>query len=200
MSSTGAVILAAGGSTRFGQPKQLLTLDGETLVRRAARVAWGAGCEPVIVIAGREVESIRQDLAGLKAELYQHPGWNCGLGSSVRAGVRRVLEITPAAHSILMMAADQPLAGSDLLANLMVTHRRLRCVAVASAYAGTIGVPALFDRTVFPELLALRDEEGAKALLLKLHEQIATVDFPEGAIDIDTPEDWEAFSKMKSGS
>ncbi len=192
MEAIGAVILAAGGSTRLGQPKQLLTHHGETLVRHAASAALAAGCLPTVIVTGEEHVQIAKELTGLDVQMRHHPHWERGIGSSIRAGVEQALLHQPALDALLIMVCDQPFVSVDLLVALIAARAKAGSKAAACTYAGTIGVPALFDRALFPALAGLSDEQGAKAILCAMEGEIARVEFPAGAIDIDTPADSRA--------
>jgi molybdenum cofactor cytidylyltransferase len=184
-----AVILAAGGSSRFGQPKQLLTYRGETLVRRAVRAAKEAGCAPVVVIVGESGPAIRPELQETTALMIENPEWQRGLGTSVRRGTQFVIESAPDIDALALMVCDQPLVESSTIAGLVAEQEKTRKPIVASSYSDTLGVPALFDRSCFAALLALPDDSGAKSVIEARPDDVASVSFEAGAIDIDTPAD-----------
>ncbi len=192
MEAIGAVILAAGGSTRLGQPKQLLTHHGETLIRRAACAALGAGCRPTVIVAGNEHEQISKELTGLDVQVRHHPHWERGIGSSIRAGVEEALLHQPPLDALLIIVCDQPFVSADLLLALISARAKAGTKVAACTYSGTIGVPALFDRALFAALASLSDEQGAKAILSAIADDIARVEFTSGAIDIDTLADSRA--------
>ena len=192
MEAVGAVILAAGGSTRLGQPKQLLRHQSESLIRRAALAALAAGCLPTVIVTGKEHEQIANELTGLHVRVRHHPHWERGIGSSIRAGVEEALALQPALNALLIMVCDQPFVSADLLVALISARAKAGTKAAACTYADTIGVPALFDRVLFSALAGLSDQQGAKALLSAMDWEIARVEFPAGAIDIDTPADSRA--------
>jgi molybdenum cofactor cytidylyltransferase len=191
MLKVGAVILAAGGSSRFGEPKQLLTFHGETLVRRAMRVATEAGCSPVVVVVGESGPAIREELRETSAVVVENPKWQRGLGTSIRTGVDYLSDSTDA---VVLLTCDQPLLDSTIVADLIAQHERTGKPIVASRYANTLGVPALFDRSCFAALLSLPDDSGAKSLIAARSDEVASVPFEEGAIDIDTREDFQRLT------
>ena len=182
----GALLLAAGGSIRFGQPKQLLPYRGQSLVRRATAAALGADCHPVAVVVGREGGEIAQALQGLAVDLLPNESWRRGIGSSIRLGVEALADCS----AIAILACDQPHLSPELIRQLRAVHERTGKPIVAAAYAATLGVPALFARNYFPALLALPDAQGAKAIIAAHAKDVASVGFPGGAVDIDTPEDY----------
>ncbi|CAN5579238.1 nucleotidyltransferase family protein [soil metagenome] len=183
----GAVVLAAGGSTRLGQPKQLLAHEGQALVRRTANAAIEAGCDPIVVVVGAEREKVATALRDLTATIVPNDNWPRGVGTSIRAGVARLQE----SDAVILLVCDQPKVEADLLRQLVARQQETGQPMIASSYAGTLGVPALFTRACYGRLLALDDETGAKALLLARPAEVASVPFEAGALDIDTPEDLE---------
>ncbi|MGL4555380.1 MAG: nucleotidyltransferase family protein [Gemmataceae bacterium] len=190
-----AVLLAAGASRRMGSPKQLLRYRGQSLLRQAALSALVAGCRPLIVVLGYEAGRMKEELAGLDATAVVNEGWERGIGTSVRAGIAAV----PAeAEAALIALADQPMVGATVLATLVSRYERNRPEAVGCEYGGTLGVPALFARRLFPALLALGDEEGAKRVLGEA--AAARVPFPEAGVDIDTPEDYRNLGRGEPGA
>jgi molybdenum cofactor cytidylyltransferase len=190
MRKIGAIILAAGGSSRFGQPKQLLPFRGKTLVRTVVDAAREAGCWPVVVVIGNNGEKIHRELAHANVIEVQNANWQRGIGSSIRIGVRALTNHQPDVDAILLLVCDQPAVNAVLVEGLIATYRATKKEIVASSYADTIGVPALFNRGLFEELLSLDEECGAKSIILQDPERVAQFTFPEGAIDIDTWGDW----------
>ncbi|MEO5718245.1 MAG: nucleotidyltransferase family protein [Chthoniobacterales bacterium] len=185
----GAVILAAGSSSRLGQPKQLLQYEGRILVRRAAEAAFAAGCDPVAVVVGAEREKVAAALRDLAVLIVPNEDWAHGIGTSIRAGVARLREN----DAVLLLVCDQLFLSADLLRRLIDDQQKTQKPIAASAYAGTVGVPSLFTRACFAQLLSLGEEEGAKTLLTSPPNEVAQIDFPLGAIDIDTPGDFRAL-------
>ena len=178
--STAAVILAAGAGRRMGGPKALLVVEGETLLRRAARTALAVGCAPVVVVVG-PWDSELEDLGVL---VVPNPEADEGMASSIRAGVAALPERIEA---VLILAVDQPAVDAGLLSNLLEASRHAGGRPAACAYADTLGIPAVFPASLLPELLELRGDRGAKAILLR--EGAIALPFPEGAQDLDRPED-----------
>jgi molybdenum cofactor cytidylyltransferase len=191
---TGAVILAAGGSSRFGQPKQLLQFRGKTLVRTIINAACEAGCSPVVVVIGSNGEKVHPELANANVMEVRNANWQRGIGSSIRSGVQALTSHAPDVEAILLLVCDQPAVSAPFIERLIATREATKKDIVASSYADTVGVPAVFNRFLFKELLALGDESGAKSIILQNPERVAQFAFPEGAIDIDTLQDWEKFN------
>jgi molybdenum cofactor cytidylyltransferase len=221
MRNVAAVVLAAGGSSRLGQPKQLLTFRGESLIRRAVRAAAEAGCAPILVVVGETREAIERSLdirdshissssgeervalpsaqpsaspstvgpaADRKVTVIENAEWRAGIGTSIRRGLERLPEHVDAA---VLLTCDQPFLEAAIVRQLIATHEETEKPIVASSYANTVGVPALFDRSCFEALLTLPDTVGAKAFIQSRRGEVASIPFARGEIDIDTPEDLE---------
>lgn len=190
MPDVGAIILAAGGSGRFGRPKQLLAFRGESLVRRAVRAATEACGAGVVVVAGDVRALLEAELRESAATVVENPEWRRGLGTSIRCGLRHLIASTPELDAVVLLACDQPFVEASTIAALVAEQKKSGKAIVASSYANTLGIPALFDHSCFAELLALSDGSGAKALIESQPDRVGQIDFEQGAIDIDTPADF----------
>lgn len=187
----GAVILAAGGSARLGFPKQLIQYRGKTFVRHVIDVAQGIPCHPVVLVVGSRAEEVSREAQGTSCSVVSNPDWQEGLGTSVRAGVRAALKLEPTLRALFLLVCDQYAVNQSLLRALVETQVKNKNTIVAAEYSGTIGVPAIFDRSCFAELLALPDNSGAKSMILKDPNRVGSVSFPAGASDVDSPDDIE---------
>jgi molybdenum cofactor cytidylyltransferase len=188
MRNIGAVVLAAGGSSRLGQPKQLLSFRGETLIRRAVRAAADAGCDPVVVVVGETGEAIQAELQSTSAMVIENLHWQEGPGTSIRCGVN---QLSDSADAVVLLVCDQPFVEASIVKKLIDALETSGKPIVASRYANTLGVPALFARSKFEALLALPAAAGAKRLITTQPDDVASIHFDEGAIDVDTAEDFE---------
>ncbi len=179
MSEVAAIILAAGSSRRLGEAKQMVRLGGETLLQRAVRVADEAGLEPIYVVVSREqmMEFGVTSLANCSALINERA--KEGMASSIRVGVRQALEI--GVTGIVVLACDQPAVTPGHLRKLLVAEEQV----LASSYAGRRGVPAYFPARIFPELMAVQGDAGARSLL----QGVQCVELANGEFDVDTPED-----------
>jgi molybdenum cofactor cytidylyltransferase len=180
------VVLAAGASTRFGSPKQLVRLNGRPLLHLAVSRAVEVAGQAVTVVLGANAADLAPLLRHTPAALIVNRDWSEGMGSSVRAGIARVPATADAA---LLMLADQPAVTAEDLRRLVGTWRRQPQCIVAAYYDGVTGVPAIFPREDFTALAALRGDAGARTLLKRSGERVVRVPLPAAAIDIDTPED-----------
>ena len=194
MQKIGAVILAAGESSRFGRPKQLVQFRGKSLVRRVVDAAKDANCSAIVVVLGSRREQIERELKETDAIVAENEDWRRGIGSSIRVGVESAVNQAPDIEAIVLLTCDQPFIKTDTIECLIAMREKTKKAIVASSYSETLGVPALFDRSCFQELLALDDETGAKAIILSNRERVAELLFPEGKIDIDTAPDYEKLT------
>jgi molybdenum cofactor cytidylyltransferase len=184
-----ALILAAGSSSRMGKPKQFLKIDGETLIRKTVNAALGAGPNETVIVAGLDHELIKNELHGLSLRVIVNPHSEMGMGSSLKFGVDFVMKTFSNFQAVVLMVCDQPLLTSTHLEKMISEHRVTKRPIVASYYSGRNGVPALFHRSMFEKLLTIKDQQGAKNIIEQNLSLVKSVDFPEGAIDLDTPED-----------
>jgi molybdenum cofactor cytidylyltransferase len=192
--SCAAVILAAGASRRLGQAKQLLAIAGEPLLRRAVRIADEVGCQPIIVVLGFEAHRMHTAFDGFRVIVAMNEDWRAGMGSSMRSGVQTALQISPPPDDILLMVCDQVRLGADVLRQLLHLHGLARCPITAARYGGRLGVPAVFSSIFFPDLADVSGDQGARGILERNAARVGVVDFLEGALDLDTPEDLERSS------
>ena len=192
----GVILLAAGGSSRMGSPKQLLRYRGQTLIRRAAEAAVASKCDQVVVVIGSEASQMRRELEDLPVSVVENQNWQTGMSSSIRAGLDDLRQYD--LDGVLIMLCDQPFVTAGILNDLITTHRQTGKPIVASSYETTKGVPAFFSRELFTELTSLSADEGARRLIVKHPELVTTIDFPKGAIDIDTPHDTKKLSHKKA--
>ncbi|WP_201313436.1 nucleotidyltransferase family protein [Dyella sp. EPa41] len=195
--SVGAVLLAAGAASRFGSPKQLLVIDGEPMVRRAARAALAAGLSPVIVVTGAHHGAVAASLDGLDVHQVEHGDWASGMGGSLAAGVRTLLEQAPAVASLMVLLADQPSLGAAELTGMLQAHARHPERILAARHGAQLGPPCLFPRSWAGELATLRGAHGARSLLEKYAGRVDAHDLPAAAFDIDTPADHAAWLALR---
>ena len=180
-----ALVLAAGAAERHGSPKQLATLDGETWICRSARLALEAGCAPVRVVTGAHAERVADALSDVEGvETVHHTGWEAGMGSSIAAGIQTFYS-EPSVRAAVLLTCDQVELTAEIVRSVCDAFDRAPCRMVACAYAGTVGIPALFERGWFRRLGALTGDRGAKSLLLERPELRIDIDWPQGAHDRD---------------
>jgi molybdenum cofactor cytidylyltransferase len=192
----GIVILAAGSSTRLGQPKQLLIFEGSSLIKRVAKIALEVSCK-VIVVTGFQSKKVQAELSGLPLIVVQNDFFGEGIASSIRVGVGALIENFKSLTGVIFLVCDQPYLSQNVLTELIQSAHETGKGIIASAYGETIGIPVLFHKSFFERLLNLKGDMGAKKLIQENLTDMATIDFREGDVDIDTIEDYEAVVGKK---
>ena len=184
--SIATLILAAGESKRFGSPKQLALLLNKPLLQHAIDAALGSHADSVSVVLGAHDDSIRKTIDIRNARMLLCAQWREGLSASIRTGIQSLPASVDAA---LLMLCDQPLLSAaqidEIIHRFIAEHKLI----VASKYGDTFGVPALFDKSLFSELISLSGDSGARAVIERHLATTSFVPIPEAAHDIDTPED-----------
>lgn len=193
MNNTGIVILAAGGSSRLGDIKQLLPFNGKTLLQHVIDEAAEAGAQPIVVITGANANKVSSSVADSKVNIVENENWQDGMASGIVAGVRQIIKLDERIKKLILAVCDQPFVSSALFEQLDQIQNKTGKPIVASTYANTVGTPALFSFGFFDQLLSLKGDEGAKKILKNNINDVATVDFPKGEIDIDTQKDYESL-------
>jgi molybdenum cofactor cytidylyltransferase len=188
-----AIILAAGGSSRLGSPKQLISYKGEKLITRTILNAVEAGVDKVVVVLGSNADLIRREVPvdpDICVVVNEH--WESGLASSLAVGIRNVDRKT---EGVLVLVTDQPLVDGQSLENL-VSRFDYSSRVIASRYGTTIGVPAMFGKEFFRDLSSLHDDRGAGHWLRQNIDRVTLVPLETAAMDIDTPEDLDQLKEF----
>ncbi len=190
------IVLAAGASSRFGSPKQLVRIQGRPLLHRAVANALELAGHAVIVVLGAHAADLSPLLRHAPASIVVNRGWAEGIASSIRAGV----QMLPAScDGVLLTLADQAAVTVDDLRRLAAAWRREPRQIVAARYDATLGVPAIFPRADFPSLASLRGDRGARDILRRSRDRVIGVEIANAALDIDTPEDLLRVSDTDRG-
>ncbi len=191
------ILLAAGSSSRMGQSKQLLDINGEPLLIRSIKKALECTPQHLIVILGANEQAHRDVIRDLPVSIIPNHYWKSGMGSSIKTGLNYLIRKSPETEAVIIMVCDQPGLTSDHLNALIKTFAQTKNPIVASSYSNTMGVPALFARSFFSNILMLKDEQGAKKIIEQFPERVTPVDFPEGIHDLDTAEDYQKYLDNK---
>jgi molybdenum cofactor cytidylyltransferase len=189
---TGIILLAAGSSSRLGRAKQLIEFQGKTLIQKAIDEANKCQADCLVVVLGSNHELIQTGFESSSAPFIINPDWQQGMSSSMQAGLRFLME-KEEIDQVLLMLCDQPFVDASLLNQLITAKATFGKGIVAAAYSNTLGVPALFDRRYFEELLQLTGSEGAKKVIFNHQAEVHSLDFQLGAVDLDTEEDVSQF-------
>jgi molybdenum cofactor cytidylyltransferase len=187
----GIILLAAGGSSRLGQPKQLLPYKGQTLLQNTLSVALTSNAQSVMVVLGASADILKKEITNSKIHVVVNDDWQEGMASSIRTGIKAITEISPSIEGIILLVCDQPFINSALLNNLITAHQKTGKEIVACTYGNTFGPPVFFHQSLFPELLQLEGDTGARSIVQKHLDNMEAIPFPEGIFDIDTEGDYE---------
>jgi molybdenum cofactor cytidylyltransferase len=188
----GGLLLAAGGSTRFGSAKQLAEFEGKTLIRRAAEAICASGCSIVIAVLGASADKSARQLGDLDLFTVENKDWQAGMSSSIRHGLRKLIELDPQLDAVLITLMDQPKVTARHLSNFVAAFIEEGSLIIAAEYSGTTGVPALFARPLFNELMQLEGDQGARSIIRR-RSNVQTIPLDEAAIDIDSLADLESL-------
>lgn len=183
----GIIILAAGSSSRLGKPKQLLLIDGKSLIKRVCEAALPLQPEAVVVVTGAYAEEVQAVIVDLPVHVVFNPVWEEGMASSIRKGLEVLLPGEP--DAVIILLCDQVNLTNNLLIEIRDAYLKNSCKLVYCSYGKQIGVPALFDKTIFSELSALKGDTGAKSVIVRHLPEAREIAFPGGEADVDSPAD-----------
>ncbi len=184
------ILLAAGESSRLGTPKQLLMYKGTNLIQHTIDMTLTLGMDTFIVL-GAYGEKIQKQVNTYDAKIVENEEWNEGLASSIRKGLEGVLSSNPDTEAVILLLCDQPFLSAEILRQILEKYQETGLPIVHCHYGEASGPPTLFHRSIFPYLLELKGGQGAKKVVDMFPDQVAFIDFPQGSLDIDTPEDYQ---------
>lgn len=190
MKRIAAVILAAGGSTRMGLPKQLLQINNVSMIRKVTVTALSSQCDAVVVVMGGYADKVESEISDLEIASVFNPDWKEGIASSISAGIEVVINKFPDFDSVIMLLADQPAIDVKILNSLIEEYKKNDSQIIASKYDNAVGVPALFGSQYFDDLLNLHGDNGAKTIINNSSNQVVALSFENALIDIDTNDDY----------
>jgi molybdenum cofactor cytidylyltransferase len=190
---TGIIILAAGESTRLGYPKQIAKYKEKTLLQLAIDAANGCEADKRVVVLGANRDEIKKTFPGASIPNIPNPHFEKGMSSSIKIGMEYMLKFDKP-DQVIIMLCDQPFVDAKILNKLIATQEKEGKGIVACAYSKTVGVPILFGKAYFKELMELKGDEGAKQIAQAYEDDLVTVTFTKGTVDIDTEEDLEALN------
>jgi len=195
-SAVAGLLLAAGTSSRMGRNKLLLEIEGETVLRRAARTALAGGLAPVVVVLGHEIERARAELRDLDVRAVTNPDYATGIATSVRAGVAA---LPAAVDAAMVLLADMVFVRAEMIAGLVARYRERRPPLVISDYEGVDAPPMLYDRSLFGELASMSDGRCGQQVVKRHRSEAEVLAWPAAALaDLDVPADLERLGVAAS--
>ena len=195
LNKTAIIILAAGNSTRLGRPKQMLQYKQSTLLKNTVSEALKVENSFVIVVTGSNHDLIEEELNSEEIHFIFNADWENGMASSIIKGIEKLLVLDSNCEQCILAVCDQPFVTNSVFENLIFESETTKKGIAASAYSETLGTPVLFHQKYFKELQELKGQEGAKKIIKKYIDDVVSVPFERGNIDIDTEED---YSKLIS--
>lgn len=187
---TAIIILAGGNSSRLGEPKQLLRYKNKTLLENTIAAASAVPNSVIIVVTGANHELIQKELYSESVIICYNPDWENGMSTSINAGLKKLLTLHPDIQKCIFTVCDQPYLSGAVFEDLLKEYFKIKKGIIASSYSQTLGTPVLFDKKYFDALLELKGQEGAKKIITQFAEDTTSVLFENGAVDIDTVEDY----------
>ena len=187
---TAIIILAAGNSSRLGRPKQLLPYRNKTLLQVVSDAALQTPFRPVTIVLGAYKNEIAKQIHGTVNYVF-NDHWQEGMASSIAAGLAATLELSPGIQQVIIAVSDQAFISQEIFEQLHQQQQLSDKGIVASRYGKIAGTPVLFSKKYFTDLLSLKGDSGAQSILKTYPEDIETITFEKGEMDIDTEEDYK---------
>jgi len=190
-----AIILAAGTSSRMGEPKQLLPFKGLSLIRTVTRNVLASSVDEVLVVSGCKAAEVNAQVLDLPVKMVYNPDYKLGQGTTLAAGAG---QINPASEFFLVFMGDQPLIDAAIIDSLIEEYRQRDCLALRPVYNGQPGHPVILDGSLLEAVKSLSGDEGARQILAGLGNRVIElpVPYPEVVLDVDTPEAYQKLSHL----
>lgn len=189
----GILILAAGSASRMQQPKMLLPYGKGTILSHLLEETKAVQPKAICVVTGYYHTAMLPMLQKEPVTVVYNKNWKEGMAGSIKTGLTALLGLAPELDAVMILVSDQPFITRELLQHMLQTQENSGKGIVAALYNGVKGTPVLFSSSYFNHLQELQGDKGAKSILQLVPDDITTVDFAEGEMDIDTPEDYERF-------
>jgi molybdenum cofactor cytidylyltransferase len=188
----GGIVLAAGRSTRLGQPKQLLEYRGQPLLSWALAAMTASHVDTTLVVLGHEAARVQREVDLRGARVVHNPRYAEGLSTSLQAGLAA---LGPDVEAAVVAVGDQPLLGPEAIDAVIAAYRTTGAAIVAADYGDHQGTPLLLDRATWPAAQQIGGDQGARALLRAHPESVVTVPVaPIAGIDVDT---WDDYTRLR---
>lgn len=196
----GVILLAAGGSSRLGQPKQLLKYNGQSLLAHSIQAALSSKAQVTVVVLGANASALKEEIKENPVHIVVNTAWQTGMASSIQSGIKEFSDICPSAEGVVLMVCDQPFVTSSIVNDLLEAHVKTGKPIIACSYENTFGPPVFFHASFFPALLQLKGDVGARSLIRQHAGNVEVIPFPEGRFDVDTAADYEKIKAAESNT
>ncbi len=194
--SSGVIILAAGAATRMGKAKMLLPFKQTTILQHIINEVVAVEPTAVYLVTGHYHQAISDNIDQANVQIVFNQYYANGMSSSIQIGLKHLLSDYPNIESIIIIVADQPFLNRDIIHALQALRQKTHKGLVAASYDGIIGTPVLLAIKYVEQLNQLIGDKGARSILQAFPEDLATVDFALGGLDIDNEADYEQFCKI----
>ena len=188
--------MAAGAATRMGKAKMLLPFGEQTILEHIVEEVRALNPAIICLVTGKYTIEIEAVINDTSITLVPFANWQAGMSASIQFGLSSLLEKQPNIDAVLFVVSDQPFLDRQLLFKMIDAFQQSGKGIVAAQYQQQFGTPVLFSKNYFPEIRLLEGDRGAKKLVEKQIEDVVLVDFPLGALDIDTAEDYAKFQQL----
>lgn len=193
---TGVIILAAGDSSRLGQAKQLVEFKGKTLLQHTIDSVTEFSFASKLLILGANETEILKVTDSSDIEVLTNIDWEYGMSSSLKKGIEHLETFYPDINYAMVLLSDQPFVSKSLIEKLLIEQAKTNAKITASKYGDILGVPVIFEKSLFQEIKALKGDQGARKLIAKTPSEVAFVAFEQGIVDVDTPQDLERLKEL----
>jgi molybdenum cofactor cytidylyltransferase len=201
------LIIAAGESKRLGEPKQLLQYKGQSLINRLIDTVSDAVNFPITLVLGANAEKIEKQLTNTFLDIVINTDWEEGMASSIKIGLEHLIQKHEQLNysgsqfdGVMILVCDQPFIQTKHIKSLIQLQQSTLLPIAACYYAQVLGTPAIFHKSIFIDLLALKGDIGAKKIINAKEKEVAKLHFENGVIDIDTIEDYLKFIQQEEAS
>lgn len=191
----GVMILAAGEATRMGKAKMLLPFKKTTILAHLIEEITLVEPNIIQLVTGYYHDLIQAQISTDKVDIIQNPQYSLGMSSSIQVGLTAMIKACPDLDFLVIVVSDQPYLNQSILLRLLTKQQQTAKGIIASSYNGIKGTPVLLSSAYFSHLYNLTGDKGARVILQQFPDDIATIEFENGALDIDTPEDYELLCK-----
>lgn len=196
-SNIAVLILAAGSSSRLGKPKQLVKFKNKTLLQHSIDVSEALDLSEKIIVLGANEEKILNEVDLKNHKLLINSNWEEGMSTSLKRGLEEIQNLHPTIENVLVLLSDQPFISESVLQELIDKHLKANCLASFSEYQEIPGVPAIFSREIFPDLMRIEGDRGARDLIKNGLTNYQLVPFEKGIVDIDTEKDLRFLKQLE---
>ncbi|SNT39466.1 molybdenum cofactor cytidylyltransferase [Ekhidna lutea] len=185
----GLLVLAAGASSRLGQPKQLVKFEDKPLLQHILDIGKEVNVNERVLVLGAKSELIQEVIIPGAFSIVHNYDWEKGMSTSIKVGLKSLQEKHTNLKHVIIMLSDQPYVTIEIINQLIASQDDTKPCITTCSYANQMGVPAIFSHHFFADLLKLTGDQGARKLIQQKLDHVRTIPFSKGVIDIDTPDD-----------